>query len=159
MSIGARVRRRRQELGWSQSELAQRAGVAVDTIRKLEQGQSKGSRKLADLAVVLGVDERELIYGDVAADRVARVDFDDADEIPADEQEMIDAVVRELGLSDAAAARLATVRRHAGGYLDRIVLLGLAESIRRNEARANSRVPLSSDQPSGAGRYRPPGKH
>jgi transcriptional regulator with XRE-family HTH domain len=41
-SVGARLRRCRQGRGWSQTELAARAGVRQDTISKIESGAREG---------------------------------------------------------------------------------------------------------------------
>ncbi|MFJ3492561.1 helix-turn-helix domain-containing protein [Streptomyces sp. NPDC086091] len=51
-SIGDRIRSLREFRDLTQEELASRAGVHVDTIRKLEQGQRQSARitPLRDLA-------------------------------------------------------------------------------------------------------------
>jgi transcriptional regulator with XRE-family HTH domain len=41
MTLGERIRKRRQELGWSQRELAQRIGTRQATIADLERGAQK----------------------------------------------------------------------------------------------------------------------
>ena len=55
-TIGRRLRRQRLAKGWTQQELAERAGVSVSTLKLMEQ-QGKGSlQRLAKVAVVLGID-------------------------------------------------------------------------------------------------------
>ena len=41
MPLGDRIKQRREELGWSQRELAQQAGVPQPTISDLERGRQK----------------------------------------------------------------------------------------------------------------------
>ncbi|MCP5538447.1 MAG: helix-turn-helix transcriptional regulator [Akkermansiaceae bacterium] len=55
-TIGRRLRRQRLAKGWTQQELAERAGVSVSTLKLMEQ-QGKGSlQRLAKVAVVLDLD-------------------------------------------------------------------------------------------------------
>ena len=57
MTIGDRIRKRRQALGWSQRELAQRAGTRQATIADLERGAQKetSTALIRRLGRVLGV--------------------------------------------------------------------------------------------------------
>jgi transcriptional regulator with XRE-family HTH domain len=57
MTIGDRIRKRRQALGWSQRELAQRAGTRQATIADLERGaqQETSTALIRRLGRVLGV--------------------------------------------------------------------------------------------------------
>ncbi len=55
MALGERVRKRREELGLSQKQLAEKAGVSYSTINKLEKRDSKSSQNPDDLAHALGV--------------------------------------------------------------------------------------------------------
>ena len=57
MTIGDRIRKRRQELGWSQRELAQRVSTRQATIADLERGaqQETSTALIRRLARVLGV--------------------------------------------------------------------------------------------------------
>ena len=48
--------RRKQELGWSQEELAARSGVGQQTISRIESGSSEESRALLDIVLALGLD-------------------------------------------------------------------------------------------------------
>jgi phage repressor protein C with HTH and peptisase S24 domain len=56
-SIGDRVRTTREERGWSQAELARRAGTGVSqrTISNLETNRNQSSRQLVSIARALGV--------------------------------------------------------------------------------------------------------
>ncbi len=54
-TIGDRIKERREELGWSQVELAQRAGVSAGTIGNLEAGLRLRPRGIVGLAATLGV--------------------------------------------------------------------------------------------------------
>ena len=43
MDIGERIRKRRQELHWSQEEFAEEADISVNTVIRIEGGQSATS--------------------------------------------------------------------------------------------------------------------
>jgi len=60
MSLGQRIRARREEIGLSQSELARRAGVSQPVINVLERGGATTSRYLATIARALAVDVADL---------------------------------------------------------------------------------------------------
>lgn len=54
--IGQRLRRQRLAKGWTQKELAERAGVSLSTLKLMEH-EGKGSlQRLAKVAVALGID-------------------------------------------------------------------------------------------------------
>jgi transcriptional regulator with XRE-family HTH domain len=57
MSIGRRIRERREQLGWSQHELAIAAGSNQSTIDRLERGQTNTSKHLTKIMVALGLDD------------------------------------------------------------------------------------------------------
>jgi transcriptional regulator with XRE-family HTH domain len=63
--LGARLRRARLHAGLTQSELAARAGVKLDTLRSIEQGRTAnpGVWTLAQLAEQLGETIDSLIHG------------------------------------------------------------------------------------------------
>lgn len=55
-AIGARLRRQRLAKGWTQQELAERAGLSISTLKLMEH-EGKGSlQRLAKVAVALGLD-------------------------------------------------------------------------------------------------------
>ncbi|MGJ6961158.1 helix-turn-helix domain-containing protein [Streptosporangium sp. G11] len=65
MTIGQRLAVARRYTGLTQEALAERAGVNVDTIRKLEQGQRQSARVSTAnaLATALGITTTELLLG------------------------------------------------------------------------------------------------
>lgn len=54
-NIGKRLIEARSKLGWSQDDLAAKAGVSQGTIGHLESGRNKSSTRLPDIAAALGV--------------------------------------------------------------------------------------------------------
>jgi transcriptional regulator with XRE-family HTH domain len=74
--IGQRLRRQRLAKGWTQKELAERAGVSVSTLKLMEH-EGKGSlQRLAKIAVVLGIDGdlRSLFSGQRSFDSLEAVE-------------------------------------------------------------------------------------
>ena len=63
-SLGNRVRRRREELGWSQAELGFRSGMSHQRIDSIEKGEVQRPRKLLEIADALGVPQRWLLEGE-----------------------------------------------------------------------------------------------
>lgn len=53
--IGARIARRRHQLGWSQVELAQRIGVSPSSVANWERGFSYPKKKIGRVEQVLGI--------------------------------------------------------------------------------------------------------
>lgn len=51
-----RIRERRRELGWTREQLAERAGYAVRTIRRLERGCAVQALALLHVCQALGLD-------------------------------------------------------------------------------------------------------
>lgn len=75
-AIGRRLRRQRLAKGWTQKELAERAGVSVSTLKLMEH-EGKGSlQRLAKVAVALGVDGdlRSLFRGQRSFDSLDAVE-------------------------------------------------------------------------------------
>lgn len=54
-TLGERIKEEREAHGWSQQELASRAGVSQGTIGNLESGTRKTARNLVGIAVALSV--------------------------------------------------------------------------------------------------------
>ncbi len=54
LTLGRRVQARRLDHGWTQAELAARAAVAVDTLKKFERTGQVSLLRLIRLAIALG---------------------------------------------------------------------------------------------------------
>ena len=54
VAIGRRTRERRLDRGWTQAELAARANVAIDTLKKFERTGQISLPRLVRLAIALG---------------------------------------------------------------------------------------------------------
>lgn len=66
--IGANVRRRREQLGLTRPELAERLGVDVQTVQKVESGDRvKQWHRVADFAAALGSSPNELLGFPIAS--------------------------------------------------------------------------------------------
>lgn len=61
--LGARLRKRRRDLGWTQTELADKVGTSQAVIQKIENGKSLRPRILEELAAALGVKPAWLMFG------------------------------------------------------------------------------------------------
>jgi transcriptional regulator with XRE-family HTH domain len=66
-SLGARLRRKRREKGWTQEQLAIKAGTNQAVIQKIENGKSLRPRKINEIADVLDVNPAWLMFGDRSA--------------------------------------------------------------------------------------------
>ena len=55
MEPGEIIRRRREELGWSQAQLGNRVGISQPAIKKIESGDSRHSKFLPKIALVLSI--------------------------------------------------------------------------------------------------------
>lgn len=62
-TIAERVAALRQKLGWSQSELARRAGIRQQAVSRLESGAVERPREVGAIARALGTSAEHLIYG------------------------------------------------------------------------------------------------
>ncbi len=63
-SVGERIRRRRNELGWTQDALAQKAGVSKSFLSDLENGKRNvGANTLYDIARALSLSLDHLMTG------------------------------------------------------------------------------------------------
>ena len=63
-TLGERMRARRLEKGWTQEQLARRAGTNQAVIQKIENGKSLRPRKIDKIAEELGVSPSWLMFGD-----------------------------------------------------------------------------------------------
>ncbi|KRT53759.1 helix-turn-helix domain-containing protein [endosymbiont of Ridgeia piscesae] len=63
-TLGSRLRRKRRERGWTQEELALRAGTNQAVIQKIENGKSLRPRKIDQIAAVLDVNPAWLMFGE-----------------------------------------------------------------------------------------------
>ena len=73
-SVGERIRGRRTELGWTQDQLAQKAGLSKSFLSDLENGKrSVGANKLLDIARALGVSLDFLMTGTASQDQKSEV--------------------------------------------------------------------------------------
>lgn len=69
-SLGERLRQKRKEMGWTQEQLAARAGTTQAVIQKIENGKSLRPRKIDKIAEPLGVLPAWLMFGDERYDDV-----------------------------------------------------------------------------------------
>lgn len=85
MELGTKVKMRREELGWSQDELAQRMGYkSRSSINKIEMGRPISQKIIFRLAEVLnvkisylmGISEEEKKDNDIMADIIVRMRMD-----------------------------------------------------------------------------------
>jgi transcriptional regulator with XRE-family HTH domain len=65
-TLGSRLRRKRRERGWTQEELALRAGTNQAVIQKIENGKCLRPRKIDEIAQVLDVNPAWLMFGEEA---------------------------------------------------------------------------------------------
>lgn len=72
--VGERIKKRRQELEWTQDQLAQKAGISKSFLSDLENGKrSVGAENLLDIARALGVSIDFLMTGKASKDQAAEV--------------------------------------------------------------------------------------
>ncbi len=65
IELGNRIRDRRQELRLSQEKVAEKAGISVNTVSRIEGGQSAMSIEIfIKMVQILGVDADELLGED-----------------------------------------------------------------------------------------------
>jgi transcriptional regulator with XRE-family HTH domain len=66
-NLGQRMRYVRQQKGWTQEQLAAKAGTNQAVIQKIENGKSLRPRKIDEIASVLEVNPAWLMFGDELA--------------------------------------------------------------------------------------------
>ena len=72
--VGERIKARRAELGWTQDQLAQKAGISKSFLSDLENGKrSVGAENLLDIARALGVSIDFLMTGEASEKPVTEV--------------------------------------------------------------------------------------
>lgn len=71
-NLGDNIIRARTAKGWSQEELARRAGISQGTIGHLESGRNSTSRKLPEIARALGLTVEQLVGGQIDERRLER---------------------------------------------------------------------------------------
>jgi y4mF family transcriptional regulator len=72
--VGERIKTRRLELGWTQDQLAQKAGISKSFLSDLENGKrSVRADNLLDIARALGVSLDFLMTGEASKDQAAEV--------------------------------------------------------------------------------------
>lgn len=62
-TLGARLRKRRKELGWTQTELADKVKTSQAVVQKIENGKSLRPRILEELAHAMQVKPAWLMFG------------------------------------------------------------------------------------------------
>jgi transcriptional regulator with XRE-family HTH domain len=73
-SVGERIKKRRAELGWTQEQLAQKAGISKSFLSDLENSKrSVGADNLLDIARALGVSLDFLMTGEASKDQATEV--------------------------------------------------------------------------------------
>jgi transcriptional regulator with XRE-family HTH domain len=73
-TVGERIRKRRTELGWTQDQLAQKAGISKSFLSDLENSKrSVGADNLLDIARALGVSLDFLMTGKASEDKQTQV--------------------------------------------------------------------------------------
>lgn len=60
-SLADTIRLKREELGWSQAELAARAGTNQSTVDRLERGQTTNSKHLESIFLALNINRKQTL--------------------------------------------------------------------------------------------------
>ena len=86
IDLGERIRKRRQELQWSQEKLAENAGISLNTVSRVEGGQSDMSLEVFRKIIgALGTNASELLGDEEPVEngklhrllyRIRHLDFD-----------------------------------------------------------------------------------
>lgn len=73
-TVGERIKKRRTELGWTQEQLAQKAGISKSFLSELENGKrSVSADNLLDIARVLNLSLDYLMTGEEPDEKPAEV--------------------------------------------------------------------------------------
>lgn len=137
-TVGARLRERRAQFGWTQADVAKKIGCRPNYIGYLETGARRPSMKLMErLAKVLDMDVGVLLAG--WHPLVARVQEQAGAPPSGDAWELFrrdKAVLTRNGVSPAELSALDAVNKHCGPFAAPRDFLFVLEAIRR--ARAES---------------------
>jgi len=107
MSIGDRIRTRRNELGWTQEKLAEQAGISTSFLSELETGKrSVGAANLMGLSRALGVSLDFLMKGESSG----------GPEEPVQIPGALSVFAKEAGLSFAQTLMLLEMRSQIKAY-------------------------------------------
>jgi transcriptional regulator with XRE-family HTH domain len=127
-TVGERIKRRRAELGLTQDELAQKAGISKSFLSDLENGKrSIGAETLLDLGRAMNVSLDFLMTGEESKDRAEK-------EIPASLARFAadqGLSVRETITLLEVQERLVTARRGPGTRLDKVDWKALYEAVKK----------------------------
>lgn len=77
MTVGERIRERREALGWTQERLAEAIGVPREVLVKIENGSTGGSVGRRRAEKIAGVRELRLSVVDLLPPAVERVPLED----------------------------------------------------------------------------------
>lgn len=75
-TLAARVKQKRESLGWSQQQLADEAGSNQPAIQAIEYGRSLKPRSLGGIAAALNTTEEWLMYGVEQIDAIEQLQLD-----------------------------------------------------------------------------------
>lgn len=112
--LGDRIKQRRDKLGWTQTELAQRSGVQQAMISRYERGEVKQARSdhLEKLAEALGVSmdyltgaKDDLSFDDLRRDSRAQAIFAGYQELSEDGREQLANFLRYIAELDKERRR------------------------------------------------------
>ena len=101
-TLGQRMRYKRLDKGWTQEQLAARAGTNQAVIQKIENGKSLRPRKIDQIAEVLGVNPSWLMFGDESSPMLpqdARSIAEAWNKLPEPHRSRIQQEILNLGLA------------------------------------------------------------
>ena len=128
-TVGERVKRRRTELGLTQDELAQKAGISKSFLSDLENGKRNiGAETLLDLGRAMSVSLDFLMTGKDSEDKEAQV------QIPPDLARF--AAEEGLSMRDTLAllemqGQIATTRKAAGKRNEKVVWREFYDAVKK----------------------------
>ena len=109
-SVGERIKARRSELGWTQDDLARRAGISKSFLSDLENDRrSVSAANLLEIAKVLGYSMDYLMTG-ASSDRAAELVTGKAPPQDVSIPAALSAIAKEEGLSFSQTEHLLSMR-------------------------------------------------